>query len=162
MHNRFAFALAGIALISVSACDRLRVDATEPEAPIAAVVVEPVEATAPPAPFEEKYEWLTIEPSQVVDGNPASLSLSDGYAYAYFPETAVFPGDVLKVKFSASGDADRVVTAILQRHCDGENGDDAKFHSFRLTDTPTPQSFEHTFAASYGCIRLSFMIKLKA
>ena len=156
MHTRFAFALAGIALFSVSACDRLgltKPDDVQTAEPVVASETEP--PAVAPAPVSEPFYWQAVEPAIVNPGPPATISSSEGYAFALFDQTAVFPGDVATANVKVTGPAGRYLTVILQRHCDSENGEDAASENFELTGAEQDLVVTHTFAAAYSCIRLT-------
>ena len=156
MHNRFAFALAGIALFSISACDRLGLTKPSETEPVEPVVVSEQEVPAePPAPVSEPFSWQAAEPSIVNPGPPVSITSSEGYAFALFDQTAVFPGDAATANVKVTGPAGRYLTVILQRHCDSENGEDAASENFELTGAEQELVVTHTFAASYSCIRVT-------
>jgi hypothetical protein len=151
---------AAFSLLALSACDQLSslTSPPPPEAASAPAIEEPAPVVEPPPePQIERFEWKSVEPSAVTVGEPTILNLSEGYAFALFSETSVSVGQIVQVQFEVTGQTERVVTAILQRHCDQENGEDAEFHSFVLSDSPKVEAFEHEFSAAYSCIRLSFL-----
>lgn len=156
MNKRFAVALAGFALLLVSACDRLGLtkpgDVETAEPVVASETETPAVA---PTPVAEPFNWQALEPSIVNPGPPVTISTSEGYAFALFDQTAVVPGDVATANVKVTGPAGRYLTVILQRHCDSENGEDAASENFELTGAEQELVVTHTFAASYSCIRLT-------
>ncbi len=156
MHNRFAFALAGFALLAVTACDRLGLTKPADVETAEPVVASETETPAvAPVPVSEPFSWQAVEPSIVNPGPPVSITSSEGYAFALFDQTAVFPGDVATANVKVTGPAGRYLTVILQRHCDSENGEDAASENFELTGAEQGLVVTHTFAASYSCIRVT-------
>ena len=106
-----------------------------------------------------EYSWGSVLPTQVypLGEQQTQLALSTGYAFAIAPKAEVYPNDKASATFTVSGPAGRNVTAILQRHCNPELGDDATFHSFVLTGQPQTESLSHLFTKQYGCFRLSLL-----
>jgi hypothetical protein len=156
VHHRFAFALAGIVLVSVSACDRLGL--TKPanvETAGPGLASETETPAVAPVSVSEPFSWQAVEPSIVNPGPPVAISSSEGYAFALFDQTAVFPGDLATANVKVTGPAGRYLTVILQRHCDSENGEDTASENFELTGAEQELVVTHTFEASYSCIRLT-------
>jgi hypothetical protein len=156
VHTRFAFALAGIALLSISACDRLGLtkpsDTDTAETVVAGEPEVPQQAPVTPS---EPFIWKAVEPTVVNPGPPLTISASAGYAFALFDQTAVFPGDVATTNVKVTGPAGRLLTVILQRHCDPDNGSDAASENFVLSGAEQDFTVSHTFEASYSCIRVT-------
>lgn len=113
---------------------------------------------APPAPTPETYQWTAQPPATVELGPPVQTQLSaNGYAIAYMPSTAVFPGDVVTAHYTVQGPVGRPLRLILQRHCDSATGEDHISRSIVLTGEPQTGDISLTFEKYYSCIRLSIL-----
>jgi hypothetical protein len=124
----------------------------------------------PRASFEYYYTWFAAggAESSAFHGGTELTLVKGGMAAAMFENMPVFPGDRLNVAIQLDGKRGDRVTAVLQRHCDAENGEDATSESLVLSGDTQLMELEHTFEHFYSCWRLSFTtqsetaIKLRA
>lgn len=154
--------LATLAAASVALSLTL-VGCGEQSAPSAAVpaTAEPAAAPVPappqPSPLGGTNTWQIAGPGTATGQGASGKASIDGKAYlAVVAEKApVTAGDEIVVKGQLTAPVGRPVRLIIMRHCDQANGDDLATADVTGTGEPTDFEVSHTFAASYGCVRLS-------
>lgn len=152
---RFVFHSLGIvSILILSACGNNKTDAPkrDMEAPAATAVTEP----SPPVEIQsENYNWQSVSPSIAVEGPPTTLNLAEGYVFALLDKTPVSAGDTVIADLNVTGDAGRILSVLVQRHCDAANGDEGQSDNFELTGQAQSFTVSHTFAGSYSCVRVA-------
>lgn len=154
MKNLHLAALAGVgAMLSLGLAGCGGETAPSPAAPTEA----PAPVAAQPTSLGGTNRWqLTGEGSTTGQGAAGAASIGGKSYLAVIVEKApVAAGDDIVVKGKLTAPTGRPVRLVMMRHCDQVNGEDLATSDVVGTGAPADFEISHTFAASYGCIRLS-------